>query len=39
MIDETDRRIIAAMQEGLPLVPAPFARVAADLALPEPELM
>jgi DNA-binding Lrp family transcriptional regulator len=37
-IDATDRRIIAATQAGLPLVPEPYAAVAAELGLPEAEL-
>ncbi|WP_296764221.1 Lrp/AsnC family transcriptional regulator [Sediminimonas sp.] len=37
-IDATDRRIIAATQAGLPLVPEPYAAVAAGLSLPEAEL-
>lgn len=36
-IDATDRRIIAATQGGLPLVPEPYADVAAELGLPEAE--
>jgi len=32
-IDATDRRIIAATQGGLPLVPEPYAAVAAELGL------
>ncbi len=38
-IDETDRRIIAATQGGLPLVPAPYAAVAARLGLAEGEVI
>mgnify|MGYP003128073811 FL=1 len=34
-IDATDRRIIAATQGGLPLVPAPYAAVAAGLGMNE----
>ena len=37
-IDATDRRIVAATQGGLPLVPEPYAAVAAELGLPEAEL-
>ena len=33
MIDDTDRRIIAATQGGLPLVPQPYAEVAKWLGL------
>lgn len=36
--DATDRSIIEALQEGLPLVPAPYAEVAAQLGLAEGEL-
>ena len=38
-IDETDRRIIAATQGGLPLVPRPFAAVAEELGLEEAEVL
>ncbi len=38
-IDATDRRLITATQAGLPLVPAPYAAIAADLDLPESEVM
>jgi len=37
-IDETDRRIIAATQTGLPMVPRPYAAVAKELAIEEAEL-
>ncbi|SLN37523.1 hypothetical protein ROG8370_01539 [Roseovarius gaetbuli] len=37
-IDSTDRRIIAATQAGLPLVPQPYAAVAQELGLGESEL-
>lgn len=37
-IDTIDRTIIAATQGGLPLVPEPYAAVAADLGLDEGEL-
>ncbi|MDA3857980.1 MAG: AsnC family transcriptional regulator [Roseovarius sp.] len=37
-IDTTDRRIIAATQAGLPLVPQPYAAVAQELGLDESEL-
>lgn len=33
--DATDRRIIEALQGGLPLVPAPYAQVAEDLGMDE----
>lgn len=38
-IDSTDRAIIAATQAGLPLVPHPYASVAADLGLSEAALI
>lgn len=38
-IDATDRRIIAATQSGLPLTPAPYAIVAAQLMLTEAEVI
>lgn len=38
-IDSTDRALIAALQTGLPLVPAPYAAVAKTLALPEGEVI
>lgn len=38
-IDTTDRRIIETLQDGLPLVPAPYAQVARDLDMPEAELL
>ncbi|MBZ0123063.1 MAG: Lrp/AsnC family transcriptional regulator [Roseovarius sp.] len=37
-IDATDRAIIAATQGGLPLVPEPYAALAADLGVSEAEL-
>ncbi len=39
MIDATDRQIIEAMQGGLPLVPAPFAEIAARVGMEEPALI
>ena len=39
MIDETDRRIVNALQEGFPLVPRPFAGKAAELGVSEGELI
>lgn len=39
MIDATDRRIIEALQGGLPLVPAPYAQVADDLGIEEAILL
>lgn len=38
-IDATDRRLIAATQSGLPLVPAPYAEVAGWLGLTEAEVI
>lgn len=39
VIDEIDRRIIRATQEGLPLVPQPYHRIAEQLGLPAQEVM
>ncbi len=39
MIDATDRRIIEALQGGLPLVPAPYAQVADTLDIEEQALI
>ncbi len=38
-LDSTDRRLIAATQGGLPLTPAPYAQIAADLGLGEDEVI
>lgn len=38
-IDDTDRAIIEATQAGLPLVPAPYAALAAELGLDEDTVM
>lgn len=38
-LDDTDRRLIAATQAGLPLVEAPYARIAADLDLTEAQVI
>jgi DNA-binding Lrp family transcriptional regulator len=38
-LDATDRRIVAATQSGLPLMPAPYAEVAAWLGLTEAEVL
>jgi siroheme decarboxylase len=38
-LDAADRHIINRLQDGLPLVEAPFAAVAAELALSEAELL
>lgn len=37
--DETDRRLIAATQAGLPLVDQPYAQIARDLGLSETQVM
>ena len=39
MMDEIDRRIVAATQEGLPLVAQPYEAVAADLGLTAADVM
>ncbi|MDP2811682.1 MAG: AsnC family transcriptional regulator [Rhodocyclaceae bacterium] len=39
LLDETDRRIINALQGGFPLVDEPFREVAAGLALSEDDLL
>ncbi|QFQ86225.1 AsnC family transcriptional regulator [Paracoccus kondratievae] len=38
-LDDTDRRLIAATQAGLPLVQAPYACIAADLGLTEAQVI
>lgn len=38
-LDATDRRIVAALQGGLPLVPAPYAEVAQGLGMDEATLV
>lgn len=38
-LDDTDRRIIAATQAGLPLVPEPYRTIADDLGLDAPTVM
>ncbi|MGR4066411.1 Lrp/AsnC family transcriptional regulator [Billgrantia sp. C5P2] len=38
-LDAADRRIVNRLQEGLPLVPSPYAVVAAELSLSEGELL
>ncbi len=38
-IDATDRRIIAATQQGLPMVAAPYAALADDLEMTESEVL
>lgn len=37
-LDATDRRIVEALQGGLPLVPAPYAEVALQLGIAEDDL-
>jgi DNA-binding Lrp family transcriptional regulator len=39
MLDATDRRIIEATQAGLPLSPAPYAKIGASLDLDEREII
>ncbi|MFO1175158.1 MAG: AsnC family transcriptional regulator [Paracoccaceae bacterium] len=39
MIDQTDRKLIAATAEGLPLTPEPYAEVGRRLGLPEAEVI
>ena len=38
-VDALDRRIIASLQEGFPLVPEPYAEVAAGFGMTEAELI
>jgi siroheme decarboxylase len=38
-LDDTDRRLLAAIQSGLPLVSRPFAEIGARLGLSEAEVM
>ena len=38
-IDATDRELIAATQQGLPLTPAPYAEVASRLGIAEEEVI
>jgi len=38
-LDATERRLIEATQAGLPLAPAPYAEVAAELGLDEAEVL
>lgn len=38
-VDETDRRLLAAIQHGLPLVPRPYADIGARLALSEADVV
>ena len=39
MIDDTDRQIVNALQEGFPLVSRPFAAKAAELGMAEDDLI
>lgn len=39
MLDDLDRRIIAATQSGLPLVPSPYHALAETLGVPAQEVM
>lgn len=39
MLDDTDRRLIAATQAGLPLVAEPYAQIARDLDLTETQVI
>ncbi|MEK7697281.1 MAG: AsnC family transcriptional regulator [Pseudomonadota bacterium] len=38
-VDEIDRRLLAAIQHGLPLVPRPYAEIAAGLGVSEEEVV
>jgi len=38
-MDDLDRRILQALQDGLPLVPEPYARAARDVGISEEELL
>jgi len=38
-IDDTDRRLLAAIEDGLPLVPQPYAAVARRLGLGEADVL
>lgn len=38
-VDETDRRLLAAIQQGLPLVPRPYADIGARLGLSEADVV
>lgn len=38
-VDDTDRRVLAAIQGGLPLVPRPYAEIGARVGLAEDEVM
>ena len=38
-VDEADRRLLAAIQHGLPLIPRPYAEIAAGLGVSEEEVV
>jgi DNA-binding Lrp family transcriptional regulator len=38
-VDESDRRLLAAIQHGLPLVPRPYAEIGAQLGLSEEQVV
>ncbi|HSD96174.1 MAG TPA: AsnC family transcriptional regulator [Sulfuricaulis sp.] len=38
-VDEADRRLLAAIQQGLPLVPRPYAEIAAELGISEMQVV
>ncbi|GAB4508443.1 MAG: Lrp/AsnC family transcriptional regulator [Sulfuricaulis sp.] len=38
-VDDADRRLLAAIQHGLPLVPRPYAEIAAGLGVSEAEVV
>jgi len=38
-VDEADRRLLAAIQQGLPLVPRPYAEIGARLGLTEAQVI
>lgn len=39
VVDDADRRLLAAIQPGLPLVPHPYAEIGARLGMPEAEVL
>jgi DNA-binding Lrp family transcriptional regulator len=39
LVDETDRRLLAAIQHGLPLTPRPYAEVGTSLGLSEADVI
>ena len=38
-IDDTDRRLLAAIEDGLPLTPQPYAAIARNIGLSEADVM